>query len=174
MTMRKTKAWTKNSEEAKWLRENVKGRTTRELAEMMTKHFGYEISRDHVRNYIHRHKLKSGVVNELLSKEQYAWLKDNCAGLTYAAMQQLIADKFGVHLTIAQVNSLRSRYKMNSGLTGQFKKRYYAMEQGKTLSSRWTVCRNSIQKRKYPTQHQASWLRTCRYRRLRTLQTRRF
>lgn len=131
MTMRKTKAWTKNSEEAKWLRENVKGRTTRELAEMMTKHFGYEISRDHVRNYIHRHKLKSGVVNELLSKEQYAWLKDNCAGLTYAAMQQLIADKFGVHLTIAQVNSLRSRYKMNSGLTGQFKKGITPWNKGK-------------------------------------------
>lgn len=122
MTMRKTKAWTKNSEEAKWLRENIKGRSTKELAEMMTKHFGYEISRNHVKNYIGRHKLKSGYGKALLSKAQYAWLKDNCAGLTYAAMQQLIADKFGVHLTIAQVNSLRSRNKMNSGLTGRFEK----------------------------------------------------
>jgi hypothetical protein len=117
-----TKIWRKGSAEAQWLQANYKGRRPKDLAAEMTQRFGYTIKPSRVSYYLYHLGLKTGVGVPLLSKEQYHWLKDHCQGLTYMDQQKQVLDKFGVHLTLGQVKNMRSRWRMNSGLTGQYPK----------------------------------------------------
>ncbi|WP_292018417.1 HNH endonuclease signature motif containing protein [Megasphaera sp. UBA4382] len=117
-----TKIWRKNSAEALWLQANYKGRWPKDLAAEMTQRFGYAIPPSRVSHYLYHLGLKTGVGAPLLSKEQYQWLKDHCHGLSYEDQQKQILEQFGVYMTLDQVKNMRNRYKMNSGLTGQFKK----------------------------------------------------
>lgn len=117
-----TKIWRKGSAEAQWLQANYKGRRSKDLAVEMTRRFGYPIKSSRVSYYLYHLGLKTGVGAPLLSKEQYQWLKDHCQGLTYKDQQKQVLDKFGVQLTLDQVKNMRSRWRMNSGLTGQYRK----------------------------------------------------
>lgn len=117
-----TKIWRKNSAEALFLQANYKGRWPKDLAAEMTQRFGYAIPPSRVSYYLYHLGLKTGVGAPLLSKEQYQWLKDHCQGLTYKDQQKQVLDKFGVHLTLGQVKNMRNRWRMNSGLTGQYQK----------------------------------------------------
>ena len=117
-----TKIWRKDSAEARWLQANYKGRWPKDLAAEMTQRFGYIIPPSRVSYYLYHLGLKTGVGAPLLSKEQYQWLKDHCQGLTYKDQQKQVLDKFGVHLTLVQVKDMRNRWRMNSGLTGHYKK----------------------------------------------------
>ena len=117
-----SRLWLKDSAEAAWLRENYKGRHIKDIADEMTRIFGYNVKPSRVTSYLYHHKLKTGAGEPLLTKEQYQWLKDHCQGLTYKDQQKQVLDKFGVHLTLGQVKNMRSRWRMNSGLTGHYKK----------------------------------------------------
>lgn len=120
--MKKTDWWMPDSPEVIWLKKHIKGRYMKDLAEEMTKVFGYPIEAKRVRQYAYAHKLKSGISEQLLTREQYQWLKNHCEGLGYEAQQKQIEEKFGVRLSIAKIKGLRAWYKMNSGLTGRFEK----------------------------------------------------
>lgn len=117
-----SRSWLKDSAEAAWLREHYKGRHIKDIADEMTRIFGYNVKPSRVTSYLYHHRLKTGAGAPLLTKEQYQWLKDHCHGLSYEDQQKQILERFGVHLTLDQVKNMRSRYKMDSGLTGQFKK----------------------------------------------------
>lgn len=62
------------------------------------------------------------------------FIKENYLGTGHQAMADKINKRFGTQYTKAQIKNFYSRHKLNSGLTGHFKKGHVPANKGKKLS----------------------------------------
>lgn len=120
--------------------------------------FGIRPSLNGIRTLLVRHKIKTNAKQvrgmreiahyRLTTPEQDEWIKANAHGKTGAEIQRMIAEKFGLELTLDQIKSYKSRKKINTGLTGYFPKGNIPANKGKKLSPEtYALCKATMFKK---------------------------
>lgn len=113
---------------AEFIRENVAGHTSTELADMVNRQFGTDFTPAKIKAYKSNHHLKSGtptgtpagLPTELYPAEVKEYILANYRGTGYADMVQQLRQTFGREYTTQQIMAYYKNHKLNSGLTGQF------------------------------------------------------
>lgn len=121
-----------------FVRENVSGRTAKELAAMVSERFGIEMTESKMKSYKCNYKLKSGTptvrqkgqTTSLFSQAVIDFIKTNYKGTGHQKMAELVNEKFGTDYSKEQIKSFYSRHKLNSGLTGRYEKGHVPANKG--------------------------------------------
>lgn len=122
-----------------FIRDNVAGRTTQELAEMTNAAFGTNFTVSSMKSYKANHKLKSGTpgglpkgrATELYPAPVAAYILENYKGTGHADMAAQLKKAFGLDYTPAQIKGYYHTHKLNSGLTGRFEKGHVPPNKGR-------------------------------------------
>ena len=72
-----------------------------------------------------------GRQNRLLTDEQHEYFVKHNAGTSQKDMAELMNRRFGLQLTVKQINSYRKNHHLSSGLTGRFEKGHVPWVKGK-------------------------------------------
>lgn len=123
----------------KFIAENVQGRTTKELVELVNTKFGPIFNESKMKAYKANHKLKSGTPKGLpagMPSKQYPaeikkYIEENYIGTGPKEMADLLNKTFGTTYTAKQINTYYKNHKLNSGLTGWFPKGNVPWNKGK-------------------------------------------
>lgn len=121
-----------------YAKENVSGRTTKELASMISEHFGIEMTEGKMRAYMKNHKLKNGrptgrqkgQATSIFPQDVIDFIVANHKGNGHQKMADLVNEKFGTKYTKGQIKAFYGRNKLNSGLTGRFEKGHVPANKG--------------------------------------------
>lgn len=122
-----------------FIRDNVEGRTAKELAEMTNERFGTGFTASSMKSYKGNHQLKSGTPSGLTKggptkmypAEVMDFIQENYVGTSYAEMAVKLKEEFGREYTQRQIKSYYNNHKLNSGLTGRFEKGNISPNKGK-------------------------------------------
>lgn len=122
-----------------FIRNNVAGHTTQELAEMTNAAFGTNFTPASMKSYKANHKLRSGTpcglpkgrATEMYPAEVAAYIQANYKGTSYADMAAQLKKAFGREYTPAQIMGYYKNHKLNSGLTGHFEKGHVPPNKGR-------------------------------------------
>lgn len=123
----------------KFIAANVRGRSTKELVELVNAEFGLIFSESKMTAYKKNHKLKSGTPKGKpsgLPSKQYPetvkkFIEENHRGTGPKAMAGLLNDTFGTDYTEGQIKSYYGNHRLNSGVTGYFEKGHIPHNKGK-------------------------------------------
>lgn len=118
---------------------NVKGRTAKELAELVNERFGLEFTASSMRSYKTNHKLKSGTpcglpkghASEVFPQPVIDYIRANYKGVGNKEMAERLNAVFGTNYTTKQLNGYYKNHGLNSGLTGRFEKGHVSHNKGK-------------------------------------------
>ncbi|MBR3974378.1 MAG: HNH endonuclease [Clostridia bacterium] len=121
-----------------FVKENVAGRTSKELAAMVSEHFGIEMTESRIKAYKSNYKLKSGTpkgtpkgqASALYPQPVIDFIKANYKGTGHQKMAELVNEKFGTVYTKEQIKSFYHNRHLNSGLTGRFEKGHIPANKG--------------------------------------------
>ena len=141
-----------------WLRENVPGRTTKEVAELINKQgfdekYGIVFSESMIKGAKARYKIQSGTPmgtpkgtpTETYPEEVRNYIKENYLGVGPKEMAERLNAKFGKSYTKVQIKGYYSHYKLNSGLDGKFQKGQESPNKGKKMSpEQYARCRATM------------------------------
>ena len=121
-----------------YIAENVKGIRPAELAEMVNERFKTEFTKGKMGSYMKNHNLKNGLPTKikgdgeyLYSKEVKEFINKNYVGIGHSDMADQVNKIFGTNYTGQQIKSYYGRYKLDSGLTGQYAKGHTPFNKGK-------------------------------------------
>ena len=122
-----------------FIRNNVAGRTAQELADLTNAAFGTDFTASSMKSYKANHKLRSGTPGglpkdrptELYPAEVAAYIQAKYKGTSYADMATQLKETFGRDYTQAQIMGYYKNHKLNSGLTGRFKKGHTPPNKGR-------------------------------------------
>ena len=122
-----------------FIAENVMGRTTKELAALVSAKFNTEFTADKMAAYKKNHKLKSGtplgvpagLPTALYPEEVKNFILENYIGTGHQAMADLLNQAFGTKYTRGQMAAYYKNHKLDSGLKGHFKKGCIPYNKGK-------------------------------------------
>lgn len=121
----------KYSEEiSDFIKENVPGRTTKELMCLINSKFDCCMSESQVRAFKNNRGLKSGInvgspagrPSKLFPQEFKDFISENYKGVGPKDMAELLNKTFGTTYTKEKLKGYYGRFKLNSGLTGYFEK----------------------------------------------------
>lgn len=130
----------KYSKEIKdFIKENVKGRTTKELIELVNAEFGTDFTESKMKSYKSNNKLKSGTLQgirageptKLYPVEIREFINSNYKGIGPKDMGELLNKKFKTNYTKNQIKNYYKTNKLNSGLDGRMKKGNIPWNKGK-------------------------------------------
>ena len=121
-----------------FISQNVKGRTTKELVEIVNAKYGTEFTESKMRSYKKNHNLKSGIrcgvpagrATKRYPDEIFKFIKKNYKGVGHKEMSSLLNKTFGTNYTQSQIKSFYGNHKLNSGLTGRFYKGHTPANKG--------------------------------------------
>ena len=122
-----------------FIRENVKGRTTRDLTALVNETFNVGMTEAQMKSYKQNHKLKSGTPGGL-PKGHYSdtfpepvanYIQKHHKGVGNKEMAERLNRKFGTSYTTKQLNAYYKNHGLNSGLTGRFEKGHVPPNKGK-------------------------------------------
>lgn len=121
-----------------FIKENVVGITTKDLAEMVNERFGTDFTEEKMKCYKANHKLRSGTrcgIEKGLPTERYPqevrdFVLQNHVGVGPKGMTELLNKTFGTNYTLAQMKGYYNRNNLNSGLTGRFEKGHIPANKG--------------------------------------------
>lgn len=110
--------------------ENVVGRTSRELADLLNSKFNAGITSKQVAAYKKNHKLRSdlpqgfraGMPSDIFPAEIVAYIQKNYRGCGPKEMSERLNRMFLTNYTKQQLKSYYANHKLNSGKTGKFPK----------------------------------------------------
>lgn len=74
-----------------------------------------------------------GGQNRLLTDEQHEYFVKHNTGTPQKKMAELMNRKFGLHLTVKQINTYRKNHHLSSGLTGRFEPGHVPWSKGRHL-----------------------------------------
>lgn len=121
-----------------YIRENVKGKTTKELLQLINEKFGDIFTESSLRAYKTNHHMPSGTPTgnkegtyRNYSKEIHEFILKNCTGIGSKAMAEMVNRTFGTKYTQSQMKSYYGNHHINSGLTGYFEKGAPSHNKGK-------------------------------------------
>ena len=121
----------KYSEEIKtFIAENVRGKTTKELVELVNAEFGTDFTKSKMSMYKKNNKLKSGtpgglpagLPTKLYPEEVKRFIAEHYVGTGWQVMTDLLNQTFGTSYTKDQISAYYKNHKLDSGLRGHFKK----------------------------------------------------
>lgn len=130
----------KYSDEVKqFISDNVEGRTTKELVKLVNEKFNLDFTVSKMRAFKTNHGLRSntlrgvpaGQPTDLYPKDVLDFIFNNYKGTGPKNMAELLNEKFGTRYTHGQLKAFYSNRKLNSGVTGQFKKGHIPHNKGK-------------------------------------------
>lgn len=119
--------------------ENVKGRTTKELTDLVNKKFDTGYTYGQIKSYKGNHGLKGevprgsqkGKVWIVYPPEVKKFIQENHKGTSWKKMAEMIKEKFGQEYTQRQIKGYYANNNLNSGLTGHFPKGNVPYNKGK-------------------------------------------
>ena len=122
-----------------FIRDNVKGLTTKELTDLVNHRFGADYTDSQIRSYKSNHNLKSGTpkgwpkgtLTRVYPKEVSKFILDNYLGISHKEMAETLNKKFGTKYTQRQIKGYYGNNNLNSGLTGYFPKGHVPYNKGK-------------------------------------------
>lgn len=126
-----------------FMREYIPGHTAVEISNEASRRFGIIISPSAVKSYKQNRKIKSGTPlgrkkntpTELFPKEVFDFLNDNHIGIGPKEMTTILNNNFGTSYSISQIRGYYKNHRLNSGVTGQFKKGNVPANKGKKVDS---------------------------------------
>ena len=113
-----------------FIRENVAGHTTEELAQITNNAFGTNFTKSSMKSYKSNHHLKSetptgktrGSCSDVYPAPIAEYIRNNHHGIGPKRMAQLLNETFGTNYTHQQIKGYYANHNLNSGLTGYFSK----------------------------------------------------
>lgn len=121
-----------------FIAENVLGRRTNDLASIVNERFNTEFTNSKMRSYMKNHKLKNGLPTRikgecanLYSNEANEFISKNYIGTGHQEMADLLNSMFDTDYTKEQIKGYYARFKLDSGLSGQFIKGQKSWNKGK-------------------------------------------
>lgn len=108
---------------------NCSGRFVRDLAALINEEFGTNFREGQLRAYLKNHKLRTNMTPDKRPRESFNckysqefidWVKENSWGISTKDLAVMITEKFGIECTLAQVTSLRKRFKAPSGINTRY------------------------------------------------------
>lgn len=121
-----------------FIRENVKGTTTKDLVRMVNEKFGTEFTVGKMVSYKKRYKLKSetlkgvpkGSPSKEFPEEIGKYIRENYKGIGPKEMTEMLNNVFGTQYTQQQLTSFYKNHNLNSGLNGRFQKGHVPANKG--------------------------------------------
>ena len=120
-----------------FIREHARENSIAGMAELVETTFGIEMTYSQMKTYYCNHKLhaiprkgRKRPEQRITTPEIDAFIRENIKGTGHQAMADLVNDKFGTSYTKEQMKAYYARNKLNSGLTGYFKKGQISFNKG--------------------------------------------
>lgn len=125
-----------------FIRENVNGRTSKELAELVNAECGTHFTAETMHGYKSNHHLKSGTRTSRAAGYTTAfpegtleYVREIASGKSTAEITRLVNEKFGEGTaTEKQIKAFKKNHDINTGLTGRFEKGHVPPNKGKKLT----------------------------------------
>lgn len=122
-----------------FIAKNVSGRTARELTKLVNARFGLDFTEAQMKTYKSNNSLSSGTPcgkpkgqgSSVFPKPVADYIYANYLGCGNKEMARRLNAEFGTGYTVKQLNSFYKNHKLNSGLTGQFRKGHTPANKGK-------------------------------------------
>jgi len=126
-------------EQCEWLNSFIPGHKADEIVEAFNKKFDSpKITKEKVKSYKINHHIKSGTKKGRKNWSGPLWSKDmvdfviaNNKGKTNKEMAALVSNAFHKQINDKQIKAIRGRLKIDSGLTGRFKKGHIPPNKGR-------------------------------------------
>ena len=122
----------------RYISDNVKGTTTKDLVKMVNEKFGTEFTESKMKSYKTNHKLKSDTFrgvksgySGIYSQKIIDFIRINYKGISTKELTEKINTKFQTYYTERQILYYKKNHKLNSGLTGRFEKGHVPDNKGK-------------------------------------------
>ena len=122
-----------------FIRENVAGRSARELTDMVNERFGIGMTPEQMKSYKQNYHLKSGTPcglpaghpSRTFPQEVADYIRENYKGVGHKEMADRLNARFGTSYTQQQINSFYCNHHLNCGRTGRFEKGSVPANKGK-------------------------------------------
>jgi hypothetical protein len=122
-----------------FIRENVSGRTTRELVKITNERFNLGFTESSMKSYKTNHNLRSGTPFGLpkgyptptFPQDVMDYILTHHKGVGPKEMAKRLNQSFGKAYTTEQLNSYYGNHHLNSGLTGHFEKGHVPPNKGR-------------------------------------------
>lgn len=121
-----------------FIAKNVSGRTVRELVELTNKELGTSFTYPKMKSFLTNRGLKTGTktgnpkgYSRIYTQEIKQFISDNYKGTGHQDMADMVNETFGTSYTKEQIKNFYARNKLDSGLTGRFKKGHEPWNKGK-------------------------------------------
>lgn len=121
-----------------FIANNVAGKSSEELAELINIKFGTSITVAMICSYKKNHKLKSGTkggheigYSPLFTEEMQAFIKSNVDGLTVMELTELLNHSFKANFKENQIRAFKKNHKIISGVDKKFKNGMISPNKGK-------------------------------------------
>lgn len=122
-----------------FIRGNVKGTTTKDLAKLVNDKFDTAFTESSMKSYKGNHKLKSETPKsrtpnqptDRYPKEVQEFIAENHKGTSYASMAKMLNGKFNTDYTQRQIRGYYKNHSLRSGLDFRFSKGHVSPNKGK-------------------------------------------
>ena len=125
-----------NEEHAKFIRENAVGISSEELTNLLNAAYGTNYKKSQISAYKSNHKIRSGYIykcpdeRKLFPNHTVNFIRENAKGLTQKELTKLVNSTLGTKYTVEQIENMKGRYHISSGLTGHFEKGHIPKNKG--------------------------------------------
>lgn len=151
-----------------FIKNNVRGVSSEELAEMVNLQFGTSFTKTQMQAYKKNHKLQSGrptgrktFYSDTYPKEIADFIHANYKGVGPKEMSEILNREFGRNYTQQQITGYYKNHKLNSGLDGRFKKGQESWIKGKKGIHFEGSEKGWLKKRRTSSQCKTGRKRTC-------------
>ncbi|MCL1951738.1 MAG: HNH endonuclease [Oscillospiraceae bacterium] len=121
-----------------FLTANVVGRTSKELAALVSAEFGLPFTEAQVKTFKSRHRLKSGIPcggrsgpSKVYPQEVQDFIRRHYKGITTTVLAERLNDKFGTAYSREQIKSLLCNHGLRNGVVRRFEKGHVTHNKGK-------------------------------------------
>ena len=120
--------WRYPDDVQRFIAKNVFGKRISVLVEMVNEKYNMNFTKSKMRSYLKNHGLKTGTQRKVKGEgskypfEIQEFISGHYIGTGHETMVKLVNETFGTDYTKEQMKGYYGRYKLDSGLTGQFVK----------------------------------------------------
>lgn len=148
------KNWPK--EVIEWLRENVPGRTTKEVADLAKKQgfekYGINLTEASIKSAKNRYKIRSGTKcgvkkgrPRIYPEGMEEYIKSIAKGRTTKEIAEMTRNHFKISFSESQCRAYKKNHKIQSGVDAKFKKGHTPQNKGKPMSkSQYEKCKATM------------------------------